>query len=88
MLYLILKSLHVLSVVLFLGNIITGVFWKFHARIASVPWPRARRRSTASSSSDRWFTMPGVVAIIITGVCARDDACTIRCCVRRGSSGR
>ena len=29
--YLLLKALHVLSVVLFLGNIITGVFWKMHA---------------------------------------------------------
>ena len=31
MLYLALKALHILSVVLFLGNIITGVFWKVHA---------------------------------------------------------
>jgi hypothetical protein len=28
--FLILKSLHIVSVVLFLGNIITGVFWKVH----------------------------------------------------------
>jgi len=28
--YYVLKSLHILSVVLFLGNITTGVFWKFH----------------------------------------------------------
>ena len=44
--YLVLKSLHVLSVVLFLGNIITGVFWKFHGdRVGT--WRRAPRRSTA-----------------------------------------
>ena len=28
--YLAMKVLHVLAVVLFLGNIITGVFWKAH----------------------------------------------------------
>ena len=31
MLYLIFKTLHVLSGVVFLGNILTGVFWKRHA---------------------------------------------------------
>ncbi len=29
--YLALKSLHIIAVVLFLGNVITGVFWKSHA---------------------------------------------------------
>jgi uncharacterized membrane protein len=65
--YLLLKSLHVLSVTLFLGNIITGVFWKFHAdRHGDL-----RGRALAVQGiirSDRWFTMPGVFAIIITGV--------------------
>jgi len=65
--YLLLKSLHVLSVVLFLGNIITGVFWKFHAdRTGTLP---ARAQAIDGIiHSDRWFTMPGVFAIIITGV--------------------
>jgi uncharacterized membrane protein len=67
MLYLILKSLHVVSVVLFLGNIITGVFWKFHAdRTGDL---RARAQALDGIiGSDRWFTMPGVVLIIVTGV--------------------
>ena len=34
MLYLALKALHIVSVVLFLGNIITGVFWKVHADLS------------------------------------------------------
>ncbi len=68
MLYLILKSLHVVSVVLFLGNIITGVFWKVHARYRGYRGARAPRRSTASSRAIGLFTMPGVFAIIITGV--------------------
>ena len=65
--YLILKSLHVLAVVLFLGNIITGVFWKFHAdRMADL---RAREVAIAGIiRSDRWFTMPGVTVIIATGL--------------------
>jgi uncharacterized membrane protein len=65
--YLFLKSLHVLAVVLFLGNIITGVFWKFHADRAGDL--RAREVAIAGIiRSDRWFTMPGVSLIIVTGL--------------------
>jgi uncharacterized membrane protein len=65
--FLVLKSLHVLSVVLFLGNIITGVFWKFHAdRVGTLP---ARAQALDGLiRADRWFTMPGVFGIVITGV--------------------
>ena len=67
MFYLFLKSLHVVSVVLFLGNIITGVFWKMHAdRMGDL---RARAQALDGIiKSDRWFTMPGVFLIIGTGV--------------------
>ncbi len=67
MLYLILKSLHVISVVLFLGNIITGVFWKVHADITGDLRARAQALD-GIVKSDRVFTVPGVFAIIITGV--------------------
>jgi len=65
--YLLLKSLHVFSVVLFLGNIIIGVFWKLHADL------RGDLRGKALTlegiiRADRWFTLPGVVLIIVTGV--------------------
>jgi uncharacterized membrane protein len=66
MVYLLLKSLHVISVVLFLGNIVTGVFWKLHGDRGDL-----RARAVALDGiirSDRWFTMPGVIAIIVTGV--------------------
>jgi uncharacterized membrane protein len=65
--YLAVKALHVLSVVLFLGNIITGVFWKLHAdRTGELP---ARAQALDGIiMSDRWFTLPGVVLIIVTGV--------------------
>lgn len=65
--YLGLKALHIVSVVLFLGNIITGVFWKVHADRTG----DARLMAHALDGvirSDRFFTMPGVFAIIITGV--------------------
>jgi uncharacterized membrane protein len=67
MLYLILKSLHIVSVVLFLGNIITGVFWKVHADLAGDLRARAQALD-GIIKSDRWFTMPGVFLIIGTGV--------------------
>jgi uncharacterized membrane protein len=65
--YLLLKSLHIISVVLFLGNIITGVFWKAHADRSGDLRARAQALD-GIIASDRWFTMPGVFAIIITGV--------------------
>lgn len=67
MLYLILKSLHVLGVVLFLGNIITGVFWKWHAdRAGDLPVRAAVLAGIIHS--DRLFTLPMVGLIIVTGV--------------------
>jgi uncharacterized membrane protein len=65
--YLVLKSLHVISVVLFLGNIITGVFWKVHADLTGDLRARAQALD-GIVKSDRFFTLPGVFAIIITGV--------------------
>jgi len=67
MLYLSLKALHVLGVVLFLGNIITGVFWKRHAdRDGDL---RVRARVLAGIiASDRLFTLPAVGLIIVTGI--------------------
>lgn len=67
--YLALKLLHVISVIAFLGNITTGLFWHAHA---------ARRRDPGILAhtmdgiirSDRLFTVPGVIGIIVTGVLA------------------
>ena len=65
--YLVLKSLHIIAVVLFLGNIITGVFWKSHGDRAGTLPARAQALD-GLIRSDRWFTLPGVVVIIVTGV--------------------
>ena len=67
MLYLALKSLHIVSVVLFLGNIITGVFWKVHADLTGDLRARAQALD-GIIKSDRVFTVPGVFLIIATGV--------------------
>lgn len=66
MLYLFIKSLHVIGVVLFLGNIITGIFWKAHG-------DRGDLRSRAQAldgiiRADKVFTTPSVFLLIATGV--------------------
>ena len=65
--YLWLKLLHIVSVIAFLGNITTGLFW--HAEAA-----RSRKPALLAFTmrgiirSDRLFTIPGVFGIILTGV--------------------
>ena len=67
--YLLIKLLHVIAVIAFVGNITTGLYWHAHA---------ARTRDSRLLAftmdgiirSDRIFTRPGVIAIIVTGVAA------------------
>lgn len=67
LMYLWLKLLHVAAVVVFLGNIITGLFWHTHA--ARTRDPRFLAHAVDGIiRSDRFFTIPGVVFIILTGV--------------------
>lgn len=67
--YLAMKTLHVLAVVLFLGNIITGLFWKAHGDRTADPRIIAHTLE-GIIRSDRWFTLPGVVFIIGFGIAA------------------
>ena len=64
--YLVLKSLHILAVALFLGNVITGVFWKAHADRTADPRIMAHTLD-GIIRSDRWFTIPGVLLIVVFG---------------------
>lgn len=67
--YLLLKLLHVIAVIAFLGNITTGLFW--HAHAARTRDPRLLAHTMDGIiRSDRFFTVPGVVGIIVTGVAA------------------
>jgi uncharacterized membrane protein len=67
--YLVLKLVHVTAVVLFLGNIITGLFWHSHA--ARTRDPRLLFHAMDGIiRSDRWFTVPGVIVITASGILA------------------
>jgi len=67
--YLILKLLHVASVIVFLGNVAMGLFWASHAH-------RTRDFKLIAATfdgiirSDRLFTVPAVFGIVITGLAA------------------
>ena len=64
-----LKVIHVLAVVLFLGNIITGVFWHKHAERTRDARLIAHTMAGVIKS-DRLFTMPGVFVILASGIFA------------------
>ncbi len=63
------KLLHLLAMVLFLGNIITGLFWHRHAL-------RTMNRELLAFTmdgiirSDRWMTIPAVVVLTSAGIAA------------------
>ena len=71
--YLWMKLVHILAVVLFLGNIITGLFWHRHAERTRNPRLLAHAMDGVIRS-DRLFTMPGITVIIATGVIAAIQA--------------
>jgi uncharacterized membrane protein len=54
-------------VVLFLGNITTGVFWAAHAH-RSRDFRLIASTFEGISRSDRWFTIPGVFGIVLGGI--------------------
>ncbi len=63
------KTLHVFAVVLFLGNIITGLFWKAHADRTGDP-SLMTHALHGIIRSDRWFTLPAAAVILVTGFAA------------------
>lgn len=67
--YLWMKLLHIVAVVMFLGNITTGVFWHRHAARTRNPRLLAHTMDGVIRS-DRLFTMPSIMVIIATGVIA------------------
>ncbi len=67
--YLAMKTLHILAVVLFLGNIVTGLFWKAHGDRTADP-RIVTHTLDGIIRSDRWFTLPGVVLIVAFGLAA------------------
>ena len=67
--YLTLKALHIVAVILFLGNTITGAFWKAHGDKTGDPKIMAHTID-GIIRSDRWFTIPGVIMILVFGFAA------------------
>lgn len=67
--YLVWKFLHVGSVILFLGNITTGMFWGAHAN-RSRDFRLIASTFDGINRSDRVFTIPGVIVIVVSGVVA------------------
>jgi uncharacterized membrane protein len=67
--YLLAKLLHVIAVIAFLGNITTGIFWHRHAARTKDAKLLAHTMD-GTIRSDRLFTVPGVILIIVTGVAA------------------
>jgi uncharacterized membrane protein len=67
MLYLVFKLIHVVAVILFLGNITTGVFWKAHADRTRDPRIIGHMLE-GLIASDRWFTIPAVIVLVLGGV--------------------
>lgn len=65
--YLIWKLIHLIGVVLFLGNITVGVFWK---RYADMTGNMALMAHTIDAiiEADRIFTIPGIVILLIGGI--------------------
>lgn len=66
MIYLILKLIHVLAVIMFVGNISVGVFWK--AIADKTKDPRVITHTIEGiTRADRIFTIPGIVLLLIGG---------------------
>ncbi len=67
MVYNVWKLLHVLSVIIFLGNITFGIYWKVQADKSKDRLKIAEAFGTIIKA-DRIFTVPSVTAIFIFGV--------------------
>ena len=65
--YIALKILHVAAVVVFLGNLVTGILWKVHGDQTRDP-VIIRHTMAGLIRADRWFTIPAVVLILVGGI--------------------
>lgn len=67
--YILLKLLHILAVVMFMGNIYTGLFWMHRANQTSNVDIIHHTMKTIIVS-DKYFTIPGVIIITAGGIAA------------------
>ena len=66
MAYLYIKLIHVLFVIIFLGNITIGLFWKMFAEKSKDP-DKIGFAFKGIIKADRYFTVPGVIGITLFG---------------------
>ena len=71
--YLYYKLIHLLSVVIFLGNIITGIFW-MNIAVKTKDLKIIHHTIRGLIKSDKYFTIPGVIIITVGGFMAEIDA--------------
>jgi uncharacterized membrane protein len=67
--YLIWKLIHIAAVVIFLGNIITGLFWAARAH-KTHDFKLIASTFQGITKSDRIFTLPGIILITLVGIVA------------------
>src|SRR5580765_6530870 len=67
--YALFKLIHLLAVVIFLGNIITGLFW-MHIAVKTRDLKIVHFTMKGIREADRYFTIPGVIFIVAGGILA------------------
>lgn len=67
--YLIWKLVHVVSAILFVGNITVGVFWAVDA-VRSNDYGLIGRTFEGIIRADRLFTGPGAIGLLVSGIAA------------------
>ncbi len=67
MVYSYLKLVHLLFVIIFLGNITIGLFWKMFAEKTKDP-DKIAFAFKGIIRADKYFTMPGVIGITLFGI--------------------
>jgi uncharacterized membrane protein len=67
MAYTYIKLIHVLFVIVFLGNITIGLFWKMFAEKSKDP-DKIAFAFKGIIKADRYFTVPGVIGITLFGI--------------------
>jgi len=67
MAYFYIKLIHIIFVILFLGNITIGLFWKMIAEKTKDP-DKIAFAFKGIIKADRYFTMPGVIGITLFGI--------------------
>lgn len=69
MAYIYLKLIHIIAVILFLGNIFTGLFW-MHIAVKTKDIKIIFHSISGVITSDKFFTIPGVIFITAAGILA------------------